>query len=68
MHLSSTNKIIVESEILRRIGGGRIPTKIVIDDVFSRISISGCEKCNVSGVISGMEKRKMIHCSGGFCW
>lgn len=68
MNLSNKEKKVVENEILYRIGSGRIPTKIVIDDVFSGNSIPGCKKCNISGIISGMEKRNMIHCSGGFCW
>lgn len=68
MKLNRIQKNIVEAEVQNRIGGTRVPTKVVIDDVLRRVSIPGCKACNVSGVISGMDKRGMIVCSGGFCW
>ena len=43
MNLSNKEKKVVENEILYRIGSGWIPTKIVIDDVFSGNSIPGCK-------------------------
>lgn len=68
MNLSKSQKIIVETEIQNRIRGSRVPTKTVIVDVLHRVSIPGCRACNVSGVISGMNKRGIIICRGGFCW
>ena len=67
MNLSKSQKILVEAEVQSRIRGTRVPTKVVIDDVLRRVSIPGCKACTVSGVISGMDKRGMIVCSGGFC-
>ena len=68
MNLSKSQKIIVETEVQNRIGSTRVPTKTVIVDVLNRVSIPGCRACNVSGVISGMNKRGIIICRGGFCW
>lgn len=68
MHLNSAEKIVVEGEILNQIGGRRIKTKAVVDDVFGVVTISSCEKCNISGIISGMAKRGIINCKNGYCW
>lgn len=66
MKLSNLDKRTVENSILIFIGTRKVATERVIDDVVNRNSFAN--RNQVSGVISGMERRDMIYCSDGYCW